>query len=139
MMIGTLVLDPVLSTYAGIFYGPVSMRDSDGTKKIDIFTDTGRLALFNASETLQLALAGDSGTGGNMHFYNESGANTVRIDGDDADGGGEIEVVNATGKTTTLLDGDSAGSGTIELSESAGLKTISIMAAESAGDGAGNL
>lgn len=118
----------VNSSEAADFHGDIALFETDGTKTVDIDADLGRIELYSGTGVRQLQTAGDNGTGGFMHFYNETGTQTVRIDGDDNDGAGYIQVEDSAGLVTFLIDGqEAAGDGAqILMYNTSGVRTLQI-------------
>ncbi len=113
-MTGKLTIN---SAAAADLHGDLLLFETDGTKTVEVNADLGKIELFSGTGVMQLQTAGDSGTGGFMHFYSETGMQTVRIDGDASDGAGYIRVYNSSGNATITLDGEIGGDGRITTQE----------------------
>jgi hypothetical protein len=124
-MTGKLTIN---SSEAADLHGDLALFETDGTKTVDIDADFGKIELYNDTGVLQLQTAGDNGTGGFMHFYNEAGIQTVRIDGDANDGAGYIQVENSAGLATIRMDAQEvAGDGAeITMYNTIGTRTLQI-------------
>ncbi|MBN2508486.1 MAG: hypothetical protein JXQ71_17545 [Verrucomicrobia bacterium] len=112
--------------------GEVNLRDSDGTKTVEILgqssaTTGSKLTLTSRAGTTSLVLDGEygSGEGGAVDLYNDAGALRLHLDGDAQDAGMAV-LYNSLGSNTVTIQGDNDDAGRLSLANPSGASRISM-------------
>lgn len=103
--------------------------NSNGVLTTSIEPDTGNhgnIHLFNGAATETIELDSNDGSGSRVTLSDNSGVETVIVDGSGIDGGGNVTLYNSNGDLRVRIDGDNADAGLISLTNAAGTNTITL-------------